>query len=273
MNLRGKSISYTWTQRSITVSFAFVFPPELIPTFTGIPRKETTIPPMDDKTFDQQTANGWIDTVESEKGRIRDVDIYPLLSEWVNSISPHDILEIGSGQGICSDKIELDGRNYTGIEPSAFLIARAKKLYCNVNRQFIDGSIYSLPFSDSVFDAVFSIAVWHLLSNLQRATSELSRVLRRDGHFLIVTANPGAYAAWIGIYEHGRSDGRRFEGTVQHTDKSTAQDVLYLHTLNEIADAFTVADCRIDAIETFRTFEGSGDQGKYILIKGNKSRL
>jgi SAM-dependent methyltransferase len=232
--------------------------------------RETTIPRMDDNTFDHRTAADWINTVESESGRIRDTDIYPLLNAWVNGIAPCDILDIGSGQGICSSKIDLDARNYTGVDPSPFLVERAKELYSHENRKFIQGNVYDLPCLANGFDAAFSIAVWHLLGNLQRATSELSRVLRPTGHFFIVTANPGAYSAWTGIYSDPISDGRRFEGTVHHPDKSVSQDVLYLHTLNEITDALYSAHFRIEAVETFRTIEGSGGQGKFILIRGNK---
>jgi SAM-dependent methyltransferase len=225
---------------------------------------------MDDNTFDRETANDWINTVESEKARIRDRDIYPLLKAWVNSVAPAEILDIGAGQGVCSDHIDLDGRNYTGVDPSPFLVERAKKLYGFRNRQFIQGSAYALPFPANVFDAAFSIAVWHLLDNLQAATNELSRVLRENGGFLIITANPNAYTPWIELYADTRSDGRRLEGTVRHPDQSVSRDVLYLHTLDEITAALKAAHCRIEGLETFRTFEGSEGQGKFILIKGYK---
>jgi ubiquinone/menaquinone biosynthesis C-methylase UbiE len=145
---------------------------------------------MDDKTFDQKTAADWIEIVESEIGRVRNADIYPLLNTWVNSVAPYEILEIGAGQGICSENIDLNGRNYIGVDPSPFLIERANELYCHPNRRFLRGTVYDLPFSASAFDAAFSIAVWHLLERLQTATSELSRVLKDNGHFLITPQIP-----------------------------------------------------------------------------------
>ena len=225
---------------------------------------------MDDHTFDRRAATDWIEVVESDSARVREGDIFPLLIAWINEIAPGDILDVGSGQGICSIKIELDPCNYVGVEPSSFLVDRAKTLYCRGNRKFLEGNVYHLPFSPSAFDAAFSIAVWHLLSDLEQATSELSRVLRPSGNFLIITANPGAYSAWTGAYRDARTDGRRFEGTVKRPDNSISQDVLYLHTLREITDALKAADLQIEAIETFRAVEGSGEPGKFVLIRGTK---
>jgi SAM-dependent methyltransferase len=225
---------------------------------------------MNDKIFDQTTAADWIETVESERGRIRQTDIYPLLRAWVNSVAPSNILEIGAGQGVCSDKMDLDGRSYTGVEPSPYLLERAKKLYPESNRYFLQGSAYDLPFPACDFDAVFSIAVWHLLENLQTATSEVSRVLRENGHFLIITANPDAYSAWTDAYIDSRTDAKRFEGTVHNPDKSISVDVLYLHTLGEITNALEDAHCAIDSVETFRSFEDSEARGKFVLIRGHK---
>ena len=225
---------------------------------------------MDDHTFDRKAAMDWIDIVESEGARVREKDIFPQLNAWINQIAPRDLLDVGSGQGICSIKIEMESCNYVGVNPSSFLIDRAKSLYCRANRKFVEGNVYHLPFSESAFDAAFSIAVWHLLSDLDQATRELSRVLRPSGSFLIITANPGAYPAWTEAYQDATSDGHRFEGRMKHPDNSISQDVLYLHTLGEITDALKAADLQIEAVETFRAVEGSGRPGKFVLIRGAK---
>jgi hypothetical protein len=67
--------------------------------------------PMDDQTFDEKTARDWITSVESSK--VRSNDIFPKLSAWVDRTFPSEILEIGSGQGICSDHIGLPIRNFS----------------------------------------------------------------------------------------------------------------------------------------------------------------
>jgi SAM-dependent methyltransferase len=227
---------------------------------------------MDDHAFDQKTALEWINIIEGGNSRARDADgdIYPRLKTWVARLSPPEILEIGSGQGICSDNIDLGDRRYTGLEPSPFLVDRAKHLYRSENRRFMVGNAYNMPFPNGVFDAAFSVAVWHLLSDLQKAANELSRVLRTGGHFLIITANPGAYSLWTDRYTDTRLDGRRFEGKAQLPDQSVSHDVLYLHPFDEIASSLQSAHLQIEEAETFRTSEQSKGREYFISIRGKK---
>ena len=219
---------------------------------------------------DQKIALDWIKTVEGDKGRIRDGDIYPRLKTWVNSVSTIEILEIGAGQGICSDKIDLAGRNYTGLEHSPLLVDRAKQQYCYANRRFVLGSAYQLPFSEGVFDAAFSIAVWHLLDDLKKTASELSRVLKADGQFLIVTANPSAYTLWTEMYTDTKSDGRRFEGNMRLQDNSLVRETLYLHPLDEMKNSFSGANLRVTAMDTFRRSDKTNGMDLFISIQGQK---
>jgi SAM-dependent methyltransferase len=226
---------------------------------------------MDDRTFDQKTALEWISTIESNKNSIRDKDIYPCLNEWLALTSPVEILEIGAGQGICSDKIDLRGRNYTGIDPSPFLIDRAQQLYPQKNRHFELGNAYGLPFLDSTFDSAFSVLVWHLLSDLQKAADELRRVLIPNGKFLIITANPDAYTLWQSLYTDIKIEGRRFAGKMQIQGKPESHDTLYLHSLVEITSSFKSAGLNVQSIETFRDAENARDQKFLISISGQRA--
>ena len=208
---------------------------------------------MDDRHFDQNAAREWIESVEGEKGRPREIDLYPHLRKWVDRISPTKIVDIGCGQGICSQKIDLNGRNYFGIEPSLFLLERAIRLHQESNKVFVTGNAYALPFSDSFFDAAFSIAVWHLLEDKMKAASELSRILKHGGHFMIVAANPDFYDEWTKTYTHGAKRGQRFEGKMRNEDGSESTDVLYLHSLDEINMSLQSAQLEIHGTTTFRT--------------------
>ena len=224
---------------------------------------------MDDRTFnDPRTAAEWISVVEGS--RLRDGDLYPQLREWVSRISPETILEIGSGQGVCSDKIDLAGRRYSGVEPSPLLLARAKELYGFDNRNFVTGNIYQLPCPDESYDAAYSVAVWHLLSDLDKAAMELHRVLKKGGHFMIVTANPGGYSLWTDSYTQSKLEGRRFEGKVEMPDKSISTDVLYLHTREEITKSFEVVGLGIRETKEFRTSDKSNGEKYFISFEGRR---
>jgi SAM-dependent methyltransferase len=213
---------------------------------------------------DQKIALDWIKTIEGETGRIRENDIYPRLKSWINESSSFNILDVGCGQGICSDKIDLTGRHYIGVEPSSDLLERAKQLYQNEHRQFIPGNAYELPFEDGFFDAVYSVSVWHLLDDLQKAAAEVSRVLLTGGSFLVVTANPDAYSIWKKAYTESKMDGQRFEGKIQLQDQSIVTEVLYLTPLRNVLRSLQLANLKVSKTETFRS-------DRYIWIQGKKA--
>lgn len=219
---------------------------------------------MDDRTFDEQTARQWIHGIESGSSRAREQDVYPRLRAWLERAAPTRVLEIGCGQGVCSDNINLSGHRYTGIDPSAFLIQRAKELYPSEDRQFVCGNAYALPFSEREFDAIFSVMVWHLLSDIQKAALEMSRVLEPAGHFLIITANPNAYSEWRDLYINTKLEGRRFEGDMQWEGKTVDHDILYFHTLEEIVNSLNQAKLAVGSIEPFR--KSRQGQGREYLI-------
>ena len=207
---------------------------------------------MDDCTFDDETASQWINVIEATKTSIRDKDIYPKVQSWVDYSPLSSVLEIGSGQGICSEKIDLKGNQYTGLEPSPKMTARAKELYSAKERNFVLGNVYALPFESNIFDGAFSILVWHLLRDLQSANLEVARTLKPGGRFLIITANPSSYSAWKAFYNDFQLDGKRLEGTMSLGANSLSHDVLYLHTQDELIQSFTSASLEVLKIETFR---------------------
>ncbi len=217
---------------------------------------------MDDKEFTQADAEEW--SIQIERSQVRDQDIYPWLTAWMDRIGALNILDIGCGQGICADKIDLTNRFYTGVEPSPFLVDRARQIYPADNRLFVEGNIYQLPSTNAAFDTAFSVTVWHLLEHIDKAAQELSRVLKPRGHFVIVTANPKAYELWTGRYVNTKTEGSRFTGIVQKDEKTLVQDILYLHTLSELLQSLESAHLVVSKTECFR-------ENQFIWIEGRKS--
>jgi SAM-dependent methyltransferase len=217
-------------------------------------------------------ARDWIARIESEGANPREQDIYPWLGEWVGHRAPARVLEIGCGQGICSDQLgwpaPAAGRAYVGVDPSRILIERARERYGRADRGFVLGDAYGLPFGEQEFDAAFSIAVWHLLGDKPRAARELARVLRQDGRFLLITANPASYDAWTEPYEDSIREGARFEGSLRLGDDSWSRETLYLHSLEEILGSLRAAGLRIEETRSFR-FAEKAPQGLHLLIQGH----
>jgi ubiquinone/menaquinone biosynthesis C-methylase UbiE len=224
---------------------------------------------MDDRTFDKKTAQDWIEAVEKSGKSFRDDFVYPKINNLIHETLPKMILDIGCGQGICADKIDLSQCRYTGVEPSLFLLDRAKQLYSQADKDFLQGSAYALPVSDRSFHAVFSVMVWHLLSDLEKAASELSRVLTENGNFLIVTANPEAYSAWKAFYPNAKLTGKKLEGTMQ-MGEALSQDVLYLHSFDELKDSFQKVGLNVDRTETFLPTKDQAHLNLLISIQGRK---
>ena len=225
---------------------------------------------MDDRTFDDPIiAEEWMELVES--GSIRDSDIHPMLRAWIETHNPHQVLEIGAGQGLCSDNIDLKNRHYTGIDPSPYFIQRAQELYGDPSRTFLLGNAYALPFKKSTFDAVFSVMVFHLLENLEKATQELSRVLKANGSFLLVTANPDAFDQWKNLYPTPTVNGHRIEGSMKLGGRQYTKDILYLHSLETLKSCFQAADLEIQRTQTFRSTKKNNQQNFLILITGKKN--
>ena len=209
---------------------------------------------MDDKNFDQRTAAEWIRIIEDPSAVVRENDIYPLIRDWLDHSLAKNILDIGCGQGVCSAHLGNIQIQYVGIDPSSDLIFRANELYAKPSRVFVKGNAYEIPFEDKHFCSVISIAVWHLLNDIEKASRELSRILRTDGKYLIVTADPSQSQAWMDRYEKKEFDGPAFIGTTSNSDGTFTSDKLYLRSIDEIVAHLEVAGLTISKIETIRSF-------------------
>ena len=132
---------------------------------------------LDDNPFTKpEIAALWIKCVEKVSGEFREQHIYPRLRAWEGEQMDGQILEVGSGQGVCCQCLATE-RRYLGVEPSEPLHLRAVEQYQKGERSFILGNAYSLPVSDGSCAGAFSVNVWMHLSDLGKAARELSRVL------------------------------------------------------------------------------------------------
>lgn len=100
-------------------------------------------------------------------------------------------LDVGAGRGIASYSMIKAGFEVFALEPdNGSFIGRGA--IANLNKhmskkiKIVDGYTENLPFEDNYFDIIFGRAVLHHMSDLPKAMSELSRVLKPGG--LIVAA-------------------------------------------------------------------------------------
>lgn len=214
---------------------------------------------------DEKIAQEWINSVENEEGKIRDKELYPALKRWIENLQPKVVVDIGSGQGICSEKIQPTEAQYIGIEPSEALTKRARKLYQTHKREFITGNAYALPVDNNIADAAFSVNVWFHLADLDTASLEMARILKPGGSFLIITANPAADHLWESFFTDYSKNGKIIDGTVQIPINPLSRNIIFQHTLEEITGALQKAGLNVEKIETF------GKKEKlFINIQGTK---
>jgi ubiquinone/menaquinone biosynthesis C-methylase UbiE len=214
-----------------------------------------------------EDAQRWITSVETEKGWVRDNDIYPALKKWSGNFGNKRVLEIGCGQGICSSKMSYN--EYIGIDPSQTLIKRAEELYDGTLRNFFVQSVYDIQFPDKSFDAAFSVGVWFHLENISKASKEISRVLSDNGKFLIITGTEETFGAWRDFYTTMEISKNKITGTFSDGTTHISRDTFYIHTNNFIIETLEENNLQVTRAESFAK-NNNGDN-LFMLFEGYKN--
>jgi SAM-dependent methyltransferase len=104
--------------------------------------------------------------------------------------SPQDVLELGFGQGF--NLADLGSRHprirFTGIDLTPAHLALAENRIRDQGLQNVSlclGDFHRLPFADASFDHLFAIEVFCYATDIDRAFSEIARVLRPGGVFTL----------------------------------------------------------------------------------------
>ena len=111
-------------------------------------------------------------------------DAKRLAYEAVAEIEPRDVLEVGCGRGELAERISRElGARVAAVDQSERMVelARARGV------EAIVGDVQDVPFPDASFDC--AVAAWMLYHarDLDRALSELARVLRPGGRLVAAT--------------------------------------------------------------------------------------
>jgi phosphatidylethanolamine/phosphatidyl-N-methylethanolamine N-methyltransferase len=124
----------------------------------------------------------------------------------VNSLRSHNILEIGVGPG--NHLGDYTAENITVVDVSVKMIESCRENHPRVNAILMDGE--SLNFPDGCFDVVVLSHVLSVTDHPQQMLAAAHRVLRPDGHIIILNYDADAEnlrkfaqiwrwpAAWLG---------------------------------------------------------------------------
>lgn len=223
---------------------------------------------------DKIIAEQWIKSIETDESSTRDKEIYPFLLGWTKEINPKIIVEIGAGQGICSSKIDITNNEYIGIEPSTYLVDRAKELYKeDTNKKFIIADSYNTTLADESVDAIFSIGVWFHIEDLDGVHKEMSRILKKGGKFVIFNANPELYNIWESWFEDYEKEKNVIKGKFRISKDLSFENIFYLHSEKEILDSMNKFNLKVNSIQKFGfgKREKEHRDGTWIAIVGVKN--
>ncbi len=96
-------------------------------------------------------------------------------------------LELGCGTGNLASFLQAQGVSITAGDISETAIEHARKLHPNVD--FRTHAAEELPYEDNSFEIVMSFDVLEHLPNVDQHLSEVQRVLKPDGYYLLQTPN------------------------------------------------------------------------------------
>jgi ubiquinone/menaquinone biosynthesis C-methylase UbiE len=98
------------------------------------------------------------------------------------------VLDVACGPGILSAAIAKSARDVVAFDLTPRMLTKAKQRCAEAgldNVTFREGNATELPFPDAAFDAVVTRLSVHHFDWPARVMSEIFRVLRRGGHFVV----------------------------------------------------------------------------------------
>lgn len=111
---------------------------------------------------------------------------------------PGAVLDVGCGRGFYTKALTQYKfiKKIVGLDTNPKYLNVAAKINNSVRVRFVEGSIYALPFKESLFDLIICSEVLEHLINERRALAEMSRVLKPGGVLLITVPNRHFPPVW-----------------------------------------------------------------------------
>jgi ubiquinone/menaquinone biosynthesis C-methylase UbiE len=98
------------------------------------------------------------------------------------------VLEVGSGRGGGASALAsaTSPLSYIGLDLAHNAVTLANKIHSVPNLKFVQGSAENIPFDDNSLDVVINVESCHAYGNVDQFLSEVKRVLKPGGKFLMV---------------------------------------------------------------------------------------
>jgi len=130
------------------------------------------------------------------------------LSDSIGNVKNKIVLDVGCGTGRITTKLLRKGAKVFGIDVSPEMLSKAKEKTKKYGSkcEFRIASAYKIPYERNKFDLVVCNLVLSHLKNLNKAMTEISRVLKVKGFLVISDISPEAirYGARTNFLQNDR---------------------------------------------------------------------
>jgi SAM-dependent methyltransferase len=110
------------------------------------------------------------------------------------------VLDLASGEGYGSHMLSETASHVVGVERDGGSVEHARGKYVRKNLEFIQGSILDIPLEGKeLFDLIVCFEAIEHVGDHERLLSEVKRLLKRDGLFIVSTPNKVKYTDENGI--------------------------------------------------------------------------
>ncbi|MCO8252220.1 methyltransferase domain-containing protein [Haladaptatus sp. AB618] len=139
---------------------------------------------------DEGTENEW-DTTDYDEGHSFVFEYGEGVVDLLEPKTGERVLDLGCGTGHLADRIASSGADVVGLDSSAEMISEARESYPEC--RFVHGDARDFSFSEP-FDAVFSNAALHWVSEQDAVLDSITDTLRPDGRFVAELGGTGNVA-------------------------------------------------------------------------------
>lgn len=124
--------------------------------------------------------------------------IAPNLLRVLNIKKGETVLDLACGQGYFSRLVKEAGGNVLGVDLSKELISLARQKFSDISFEVAPASDTKLK--KESFDTVFTVLAFENIKNIDEVVSEIKRVLKKQGKFVLVMLHPAfripQYSDW-----------------------------------------------------------------------------
>lgn len=131
--------------------------------------------------------------------RAADLEIVSRFLEFLQPSQGGLYAEIGCGTGNYTIALQGNGYKMVGLDPSRYMLETARERDNSI--EWIEASAEQLPILNDTLDGVICCMTIHHWSDLVAGFSEIQRVLRNDGKFILFTSTKEQMAGyWLNHY-------------------------------------------------------------------------